>query len=142
MGHCGEGVSDHYQLVEGEVEGLFWINRGSVTDMGVATIFIEPSKVLDTMFIPGPERRALWKWKTKSSECFVLAFQKQVFIRSEVCLERIFPEKLWNIPNNTTFCNVLKVLFFAFVSAIYIASPLCAAINRWQSSYLPINFWK
>lgn len=43
MGHCGEGVGDHYQLVEGEVEGLFWINRGSVTDMRVATIFIEPS---------------------------------------------------------------------------------------------------
>ena len=23
MGHCGEGVRDHYQLVEGEVEGVF-----------------------------------------------------------------------------------------------------------------------
>ena len=46
--------------------------------------------MLYTMIFLGPEKRALRKRKDKSSECFIVAFQKLLGVK----LERIFPEEL------------------------------------------------
>lgn len=120
------------RLVEVEVEGLFWINRGTITDTGNNCYFHQVQQNAGEKGLS----QVLWKEhlgnKKLRTQCYVWLLRKKAFVMREVCLERIFPEKWWNVPNNTTFCNVLEFATFGFVSTIYIASPLSTTVNRWQ----------
>lgn len=115
MGHHKEGVKDLYLLVEGEVEGVLWTNRGAVADLKVVVIFTEPSKMLDAVLASGPKKS---KWKAKSSECPILVFQKPFFeVWSFFRKKKKIPKEIVEHPK--------KYCFLTWVQGSFIWLCLC-----------------